>query len=133
MTSTIFRNLITNAIKYSFEGGTITVDYRVEGAVVTFSVADTGIGMSKATCETLFQTDKSVSTKGTHDETGTGLGLILCKELAEVQGGKITVESEEGKGSCFSFSLPLALQPTQAPEQKDPAHTQPGKRAENAV
>jgi len=72
--------------------------------------------MSNEQCVNIFQTDKSVSTKGTNNETGTGLGLILCKELVEVQGGKIGVESIEGKGSRFYFSLPLAT-----PNEKGPA------------
>lgn len=108
MTGTIFRNLITNAIKYSSKGGVITIDFQMEGAFVNFSVTDTGVGMSKEQLETLFETDKSISTRGTNHETGTGLGLILCKELVEVQGGKIGVESVEGKGSRFHFTLPLA-------------------------
>jgi len=116
MTGTIFRNLLTNAIKYSFEGGTIRVDYQVQAGFAIFSVSDTGVGMSNEQCVNIFQTDKSVSTKGTNNETGTGLGLILCKELVEVQGGKIGVESIEGKGSRFYFSLPLAT-----PNEKGPA------------
>ena len=108
MTGTILRNLLSNAIKYSFEGGRIEVGFQVEGNSVCFSVSDNGVGISKEALEKIFHTDTSVSTKGTHNEIGTGLGLILCKELVEAQGGQIRAESEERKGSCFYFTLPVA-------------------------
>jgi signal transduction histidine kinase len=71
------------------------------------SVSDSGIGMTKETMAKLFRIDSNLSTHGTENEKGTGLGLILCKEFVEKHGGKIWVESESGKGSIFRVSLPM--------------------------
>jgi signal transduction histidine kinase len=105
--NTVVRNLIANAIKFTPEGGCITLDAHASKDVVIVSVADTGIGMSKDVIEKLFRIDTKYSTKGTADEKGTGLGLILCKEFIEKNGGRIWVQSEAGKGSVFYFTLPL--------------------------
>ncbi len=105
----ILRNLVSNAIKFSKEGGKIIVGlneaYNDKGLCVY--IKDSGLGMSPVNINKLFQIDKNVSTRGTAGEKGTGLGLILCKEFVEKHGGKIWVESEEGVGSTFSFTLPL--------------------------
>jgi len=103
--NTVVRNLISNAIKFTPEGGTITLkSSRQNGSAVT-SIADTGVGMSQNVIDKLFRLDSKHSTKGTANEKGTGLGLILCKEFVEKNGGKIWVNSKEGEGTVFYFSL----------------------------
>jgi signal transduction histidine kinase len=104
--NTVVRNLISNAIKFTPPDGTITLDARKNGKEVIISIADNGVGMSKEVLQKLFRIDTKHSTKGTADEKGTGLGLILCKEFIEKNNGRIWVESEIGKGSVFYFSLP---------------------------
>lgn len=104
--NTVVRNLISNAIKFTPEGGTITCGWRTRGREVIVSIQDNGVGMSPEIMNKLFRIDTKHSSKGTAEEKGTGLGLILCKEFIEKNGGRIWVESEEGKGSIFSFSLP---------------------------
>ena len=107
----IIRNLFSNAIKFTPKGGKILIhsgliiDKKQE--FVKISVTDNGVGISKKVQSKLFDISESVSTKGTENEEGTGLGLILCKEFVEKHGGKIWVESEKGKGSTFSFIIPL--------------------------
>jgi PAS domain S-box-containing protein len=107
MINAVFRNLITNAIKFTPSEGKITLKAIPEGDKVIVSVADTGVGMSRETISKLFKISEKVSKPGTENEPGTGLGLILCKEFVEKNGGTINVESEEGRGSIFSFSLPV--------------------------
>jgi len=106
MTETILRNLISNAIKFTPQNGSVLVYSEGDQNYSTIKVQDTGIGMEQTTLDKLFRIDVSHSTRGTEDELGTGLGLILCKELAEKQGGKIWVESKIDKGSTFYFTLP---------------------------
>jgi signal transduction histidine kinase len=105
--TTVVRNLLSNAIKFTPEGGTITVQAIAASSNLTISIIDTGVGMSKEVLDKLFRIDTKHSTKGTANEKGTGLGLILCKEFVEKNGGTIGVTSEEGKGSEFYFTLPL--------------------------
>jgi signal transduction histidine kinase len=107
--NTVVRNLVSNAIKFTAEGGFITVDIHKSGTQLSVSVADTGIGMSQEVIDKLFRLDKKYSTNGTANEKGTGLGLILCKDFVEKNGGHITVKSEPGKGSVFTFSFPMSL------------------------
>jgi two-component system sensor histidine kinase/response regulator len=109
MLKTILRNLISNAIKFTEEGGTVTVEAIQINTNIIISVSDTGIGIPPETTSKLFDISKIHTTTGTANETGTGLGLILCKEFTEKHGGYIWVESEIGKGSKFSFSLPLPI------------------------
>jgi signal transduction histidine kinase len=104
--NTVVRNLISNAIKFTPPGGTITLNSRKNGKDVIISIADNGVGMSPEIVQKLFRIDTKHSTKGTADEKGTGLGLILCKEFIEKNNGRIWVESEIGKGSVFYFNLP---------------------------
>jgi len=106
MISTVLRNLISNAIKFTIPGGKIIVSAMEKQNEIIFSVSDNGVGISKNSIEKLFRIDQSYSTTGTNEETGTGLGLILCKEFVEKHNGKIWVESEERKGSTFYFTLP---------------------------
>jgi PAS domain S-box-containing protein len=107
MLNTVFRNLLTNAIKFSNKGGNITVGaYLIENFVGIF-VSDSGVGMDQKTIDNLFKLEVTHSTFGTDNETGTGLGLILCKEFIERNGGGISVESKIDKGSRFIFTLPL--------------------------
>jgi signal transduction histidine kinase len=106
MTNTVFRNLISNALKFTIPGGEVIISAEVKQKEIIFSVRDTGVGIPKESIEKLFQIDQIYSTNGTNKETGTGMGLILCKEFIEKHCGKIWVESEEGKGSCFYFTYP---------------------------
>jgi len=105
--NTVIRNLVSNAIKFTPEGGSVTLSAQVARQQVKVSITDTGVGMSPEIVSKLFRIDTKHSTKGTADEKGTGLGLILCKEFIEKNGGRIGVESEPGKGSVFFFTLPL--------------------------
>ncbi len=111
MISTILRNLISNAIKFTMPGGNIIVSAIEKQNEIIFSVSDNGVGISKSSIKKLFLIDQSYSTTGTNKETGTGLGLILCKEFAEKHNGKIWVESEQKKGSTFYFTLPYNVEP----------------------
>lgn len=104
--NTVVRNLISNAIKFTNEGGTITLNVQTKNNNIIVSIADTGVGMSMEVINKLFMLDKKYSSKGTANEKGTGLGLILCKEFVEKNGGQIRVKSEPGIGSVFAFSFP---------------------------
>ncbi|HMW02956.1 MAG TPA: ATP-binding protein, partial [Acidobacteriota bacterium] len=108
MIDLVIRNLLSNAVKYCSEGQSITVTCRQEGEQVIVCVADTGVGMSEETQSQLFGLG-TLSKPGTKYEKGTGLGLKLCKDFVEKNGGKIWVNSEPGKGSQFYFSLPAAV------------------------
>lgn len=105
--NTVVRNLVSNAIKFTPAGGTVTIDAQPGKGEVLVTVADTGVGIPKEVQQKLFRLDTKHSTKGTADEKGTGLGLILCKEFVERNGGSIGVSSEEGKGSTFYFTIPV--------------------------
>lgn len=106
MTDAVLRNLISNAIKYSHIGGRVAVSATVVNGFVEVSVADTGVGISEENQEKLFRSDMLQSTYGTKDEKGSGLGLLICKEFVRKQGGSLSVKSEMGKGSVFSFTIP---------------------------
>jgi signal transduction histidine kinase/ligand-binding sensor domain-containing protein len=107
MISTVLRNLLTNAIKFSHSGGTITVHLTKNETHAQISVSDTGVGMSKEVREDLFKLNKNISSDGTAGEKGTGLGMILCKEFIDAHKGQIWVESEVNRGTTFIFTLPL--------------------------
>ncbi len=107
MLNTILQNLISNAIKYSYHGSEIKIIAKEKDDMLQLCVRDFGVGMSPEKCDKLFLLDKSVSEPGTDGEHGTGLGLILCKEFAELHRGKIIVDSKVGEGSCFILHLPL--------------------------
>jgi signal transduction histidine kinase len=106
MVKTIFRNLISNAIKYSFIGGEITVSTSEGKQFAQITVHDNGIGISHKAQKELFKKNEIHSTRGTDNENGTGLGLILCKDFVEKHSGTLSIESERGKGSKFNFTLP---------------------------
>lgn len=110
MLSTILRNLLTNAIKFTSNGGSVTVSSRINHKKVTVSVTDTGIGMNAEELDKLFKLDGGLKNEGTANESGTGLGLILCQEFMSLHKSKIEVESTPGKGSTFSFSLDFIQQ-----------------------
>ena len=103
---TILRNLVNNAIKFTKRGGKIDVSAKIKNKFIEISVEDNGVGMPETTLKKLFIITEKVSEVGTEKEVGTGLGLVLCKELVEKNNGKIWVESELGKGSKFTFTLP---------------------------
>jgi len=102
----VIRNLLSNAIKFTPMRGTVSLKTRREGALVRISVKDTGKGMQADALEAFRNMGKVESTRGTNREEGTGLGLQLAKDLVQLHGGSLTIESEAGKGSTFSFTLP---------------------------
>jgi len=106
MISTVVRNLISNALKFTFPGGIIHIAIEVlDQENIQVSVKDNGMGISPALLENLFKIEERTVIKGTANETGTGLGLILCKEFIAKHGGTIQVESTHGSGSTFTFTL----------------------------
>ena len=108
--NSIFRNLLNNAIKFT-ENGSVTVNVKKDKdkKFVYVHIIDTGVGIEKNKLDDIFNIGSKNSTKGTNGEAGTGLGLILCKEFVEKNGGKIYVESEPGKGSEFIFTIPAEI------------------------
>jgi signal transduction histidine kinase len=107
MLSTILRNLISNAIKFTDSGGKVKVEIEKSGSLFKIIVSDTGIGISEKAKQSLFKIGEIVYTKGTNDEIGTGLGLILCVEFISLHKGNIKVESTLGKGSKFIAEWPV--------------------------
>lgn len=108
MLQTIIRNLVSNAVKFTQKGGRIGISAKVtEDKSVELSIKDTGIGMNPAMISDLFSLDIKTNRTGTEGEPSSGLGLLLCKEFVEKQGGKIWVESEEERGTRFCFTLPM--------------------------
>ncbi|PLX23645.1 MAG: hypothetical protein C0599_04115 [Salinivirgaceae bacterium] len=105
MLKTILRNLATNAFKFSHAGGTVVIETEEQPESVIFSVSDNGVGISAKQKENIFSLASSISTEGTAQEKGTGLGLILCKEFIDMHGGKIWLESEINHGSVFKFTI----------------------------
>ena len=108
MLNTILRNLVSNALKFTKPGGKITIDAKqYDEDFIAVSVSDTGIGMNDEAKDKIFRIDKKHTTPGTANESGSGLGLLLCKDLVEKHNGRIWVESEIGKGTAFTFILPV--------------------------
>lgn len=106
MIDTTVRNLTSNALKFTEAGGTVDISATQNNRSIEVSVADTGIGIGQEDLPKLFRIESRIKCLGTAGEEGTGLGLILCKELLEQNDGSIWVESEAGKGSVFRFKLP---------------------------
>jgi len=107
MLLTILRNLVSNAIKFTPEGGKVKISAQLNpDHWVQISVSDTGVGIPQHVIPDLFRIDVSYSTKGTANEPGTGLGLVLCKEFVEKHHGKIWIESKKNVGSTFYFTIP---------------------------
>ena len=109
MLRTVIRNLIQNSIKFTKPEGRITISAKRSGKLVEISVKDNGIGMDENTLKNIFNITDKQTTPGTANERGTGLGLILCKDFVEKNGGTISVESALGKGSNFVFTLPASV------------------------
>jgi signal transduction histidine kinase len=105
MINLVFRNLILNAIKFTENGGQVTLSTEDDGEFYRITIADNGVGISPEVQGILFEKTSGYSTRGTANEKGTGLGLILCKEFVEKNGGRIWLESEMGRGSTFHFTL----------------------------
>ena len=110
MIETILRNLVNNAIKFTRNGGQVQVGFKRDKREVSVYVKDTGIGMSADELNQLFSIDSKIKRKGTNNEDGSGLGLILCKEFIQLNQGLIWAESQAGEGSTFFFTIPLALE-----------------------
>lgn len=105
----VIRNLINNAIKFTPKGGEVLIQNKLEEDNCVVIVKDTGVGIKPEDIHLLFDKTSQISTYGTANEKGTGLGLVLCKEMIEKNGGEIWAESEVGKGTIFYFTLPLAF------------------------
>jgi signal transduction histidine kinase len=106
MFNSILRNLISNAIKFTNENGIIQIFTVNNQNSITITVSDNGVGISNENIAKLWDISKLTTTQGTKNESGTGLGLILCKDFIEKHGGNISVESKVGKGSNFMVSFP---------------------------
>jgi PAS domain S-box-containing protein len=113
MLESTLRNLLSNALKFSFRGGQITLSTNVlQDKFVEIAIIDNGLGMSAGLISRLFTLDGQTGRSGTEGEHSTGLGLLLCKEFVEKNGGEIVAVSVEGKGSTFSFTLPIYTDPS---------------------
>ncbi len=112
MLSTVIRNLVSNAIKFTQKSGKVLINSKIidDGKAVEVCVKDNGVGISKEIQSNIFDIGVSTSTNGTENEKGTGLGLVLCKEFIEKHNGKIWIDSEEGNGSTFYFTIPITLE-----------------------
>ncbi|MCR5454897.1 MAG: HAMP domain-containing histidine kinase, partial [Bacteroidales bacterium] len=106
MIKTILRNLLTNAIKYSYRDSFILLEFDAEGFYSVIRVTDNGIGMNKKELNEIFQLDKIVSKPGTNLEAGNGLGLIVCKEFVSKHDGTISVDAEENLGTSITVKIP---------------------------
>jgi signal transduction histidine kinase len=107
MFSTVFRNLVANAIKFTHENGKISIKIRKKDNFCEICVIDNGVGISHEDVQKIFRIDSKHKTVGTSGEKGTGLGLVLCKDFVEKNGGQISVKSTVGEGSEFCFTLPI--------------------------
>lgn len=106
MVQTVARNLISNAIKFTYQSGKIIIDYNEDENFYIISIKDSGMGMSQEIIDKLFRIDSNHTSLGTQEEKGTGLGLVICKDFIELNKGKIWVESQIHIGSTFYFSIP---------------------------
>jgi PAS domain S-box-containing protein len=128
MLQTVVRNLLSNALKYSHKGGQVIILAKsVKENQTMVSVKDTGIGMTEAMKNNLFRIDANTKRRSTQGESSTGLGLQLCKEFVEIQGGKMSIESEQNVGSEFSFTIVSADPSQKKVESKKPVLDEIGK------
>ncbi len=111
MINTVLRNLVNNAVKFTAKGGSVVVSVQENEDMLQVTVKDRGTGISEENIQKLFHIDLKFKTTGTGGETGTGLGLILCKDFVEKNGGRIWCESQEGTGSSFHFTVPARERP----------------------
>jgi two-component system sensor histidine kinase/response regulator len=109
MLAAVLRNLVSNAVKFTLPGGTITIAARRQRDGVEVTVSDTGVGMAADKVADLFRLDRRTTTNGTAGERGSGLGLLLCRDLVARQGGVLTVISVPDQGTTFSLTLPEAV------------------------
>lgn len=109
MLELILQNLLSNAIKFTYPDGEIIISAEEKNIEIIVSISDNGIGISGDILEKLFRTDIPYSTNGTLNEQGTGLGLVICREMVEMHGGRIWAESRPGKGAVFSFTIHKAM------------------------
>ena len=110
MIETVIRNLVNNAVKFTKTGGTVRLTAEQVNGAITVSVRDDGVGMTPDQVAKCFSISGNVKTTGTSGETGTGLGLLMCKDLVEKNGGRIHVESKIGEGTTFTFTVPAVHQ-----------------------
>ena len=108
MINSVIRNLMTNAVKFTDRDKKIEVRVEAREKDIEVSIVDEGIGISRENLRKLFRIDEKFKSSGTAGEKGTGLGLIICKEFVEKNGGSIYVESEPEQGTTFSFTIPMA-------------------------
>jgi signal transduction histidine kinase len=106
MIKTVLRNLLSNAVKFTPNEGSITIKAEIVKEVVQIKVSDTGIGLDEKQKTKLFTVNQEKIRSGTEQEQGSGLGLVLCKEFVEKNGGKIWVEPKQAVGSTFAFNIP---------------------------
>jgi signal transduction histidine kinase len=107
MIETVVRNLLSNSIKYCHENGTIELSFYIVNEYAVIEISDNGIGIPGDALEKLFMIEEQISTPGTMKESGTGLGLLLCKEFVNINRGDIWVESTYGQGATFKFTIPM--------------------------
>jgi signal transduction histidine kinase len=115
--ASVLRNLVSNAIKFTPSKGTVKISSKPAGDLVWVEVCDTGVGLSKEKINTIFSLSENKTTSGTSGEKGTGLGLVLCADYVALNKGTIKVESKEGVGTVFSFSIP-SFQPKELQQLK---------------
>lgn len=108
MLRSILLNLLSNGLKFSYPAATISIKAYTEGAKAVVQVIDQGVGMGKTQIQSLMKFNHAVHTSGTQEEKGTGLGLMLCKEFAEANGGSLTIQSQQEIGTTVNFTIPLA-------------------------
>ena len=118
MLATVLRNLLSNAVKFTPRGGEVVLTAAEDAGWQTLTVADTGVGMNAEQLSRLFRIDTHFSCPGTDSEQGHGMGLILCKELVELNRGKIWASSQPTRGSAFNLRLPLGADALRAPSER---------------
>ena len=107
MLDSIIRNLVSNAVKFTPKGGKIIISAKpADSDKVEICIHDSGIGMSGEMIRNLFSLDQNTNRRGTDNEPTTGLGLIICREFIEKHGGSLSIQSENGSGSLFCFTVP---------------------------